>query len=444
MSIVFSQAALDRIAECASSATAGSEMSPATAILKQYLSKEVHHGLADTDFPDLADLAFDEAYGDFGPTALERANALYRFIGLLELAVTVGYVDLKAWDEIDLLKEAIRKFTDAESASDNPTDLTLVGALAERLERQEWNVATRDDKAFFAFASLLHLTVCIRDDREALEFLYQSTRGWSELGDLPFLLTPAHFAEALTFATISGLESRAVTRGLAAIHYLKWLAEIAERVNDRTQLSENFVRQARWSHHVSSVDTRISFWARRMSEWAPSGVDPEGLEAWMRFREAVFAPLKRHVTRVRPTMAPKPMQDLRTELISPGAIDEFLAEGRIGAARKVARQYAEWCAERLTAAKTDEGLSETGDALTEACIRLADIGEIDAAGVIVAPLLNKLSDWNRERARTILRRIQSANWTIPFAAPEHQLKAEDIASQIQPPNHLSLESGEGS
>jgi hypothetical protein len=443
MSVSFSQAALDRIAECASSEVYGPETVPARALIEQYLSGEPRHGLSDKDFPDLSDTTLNEIFGDFSDSDLERANALYRFAGLLELAIRVGYVDLSGWNEAGVLHDALGKFAEREGMSENPTDLTLVHCLITRLEKQEWGIATRDDDAFFAFASLLHLTVRIREDREALHFLHQSSGAWSAAADLPFLLTPRHFAEAITFNTISGVESKTVAGGLAALRYLQSFAEILKCIAHLKPLVEAFVRQARWSHHAPGVQRRVSVWVHRMSEWAASGVDHEGEEMWRQFKKSVLVPIKLHLIHIRPQM----IQDLSvvhtsSAGMSIAGIDELLVEGRIGAARKLARQYAERSSHRFAAA-TGADVSEASDELIAACNKLAELGEFDLAAVIVAPFLDKLDSWNLEKARKLLAGSRTANQPVVSPASEKHPVTEDFLLPSDELKHYSLGSEEG-
>jgi hypothetical protein len=294
MSDWFSRAAVDRIAECVAVESQGTEPSPASSLLRRYVESAPLHGIGDKDFPEP-----DPLLGDL---ISETAVEFHAFASLLELAVQTGYVDLGAWDDLQMLGSALTSFIEREAASDKPTDVTLLQALVTRLERHELRVAGRDDRVFYAFASLVHLTACVGQDLEARAFL-RASRIWSPGDDLPFLLTARHFAEARVRGTVGDVEAKSLVAGLAVLRYLEWLAEILHRVEHVPGLPEAFVRQARWAHVVPAVSQRLDIWARRMSEWADSGVDGEGEAVWRTFRSMVLAPLAVHVLRVRPQEA---------------------------------------------------------------------------------------------------------------------------------------------
>jgi hypothetical protein len=219
------------------------------------------------------------------------------------------------------------------------------------------------------------------------------------------LLSARHFAEAAAIGSVSGVQTRAVIGGLAALGWFRWLAEILMRVEAVEGLADGFIRQARWSHHVTAVSRRVSFWAERMSEWSSSGDDREGKEAWRSFDETVLSKVEKHVAHVRSEMLVQEWMVKEWSTIpAPPSLEELRDEGRLGAAQKQAREHAEHLSESLKAL-SDEQLRDREGELIEACFQLAEFGDPDAAAVIIAPFVSKLdSEFYRGEARRLLNR----------------------------------------
>jgi hypothetical protein len=358
----FSSAAIERIARSVS-VDPPSGGSSASALLAQY------------DYPAGSWLGphYFPVYVEY-----ESSKEFYAFAQLLELGAMVGYLKIEDWDESKLFHDRLKEFAETERAKDNThqADLTLINGLLERLEKGKSCGEKRDKSTFYAFASLLHLEGRIRKDWDARNFLEEVRENWQPRDDLGFLLSPETFAEALVQGMVEGVEMRAARGGLAALRYLEWLSDILTRVQEVEGLAEAFARQARWCHDTEKVVARISIWANRMIEWSQSGIDPAGEAAWRNFKGRL-SPILNLVVGVVPRLEPGgSMEELSAR--------ELQERGRIGAARRVARQKALLYREELRNAK-EQDARNLGQDLLLACLDLADIGDITAAAVIVAP-----------------------------------------------------------
>src|SRR5205807_8412650 len=154
-------------------------------------------------------------------------------------------------------------------------------------------------------------------------------------------------------------------------------------------------------------------------------------------------PIEHQLNRI----TPQAVQDMSIEVPSiaqanPPTVDELLLEGRTGAARKLARQHAEWCSNQLKKAE-DNDVRQCEDELILACERLAETGEADTAAVIVAPFLDKLSWANRETAQKLLARSRSTRWPVPLPATKQPASAQEAPFSAAQPKQHSVGGEEG-
>ena len=253
----------------------------------------------------------------------------------------------------------------------------------------------RDDAAFYAFPSYLHLTASIRDDHEVRGFLNNCTNSWSREDDLAFLITPQHFAEALVHGTVAGMESPTVRSGISVLRYLEGFSEILDRVKHDEALAYSFLRQARWSRHIPVVINRLELWADRMAEW-----DPFGENSWEKFQARLWT-LQGYVREFHGWSL------VGQKVVTPQSIESLLQEGRTGAAIRLARDEALHRRSRIGTARTEEYAATAAAETVEACEKLAEIGGLDAAAVILAPIISKLAGSLRGRAQAILAQVRN-------------------------------------
>lgn len=381
----FSRAAVDRIAECALSPLPlenadGATAAPLTGreVLNRYARADSWHGLGRRRlFPDR------DAAALFGAES-EVAMEFYSFAGLLELAVAAGYVDLGAWEHTDRLAELVPTFLARETASDAPADVTLLEALAARLQEKRYRVAAWQRAEFNAFASLLALDRAVRNDVHARAFLERcDARQWH--ADLAFLVTPEQFAAVLAGELRDETPAGAIRGGLAALRAFVFLGDLLDRVGKNEALAEGFIRGVRWVQQAGNVHERIWTWAERMMEWDVSAGDERGEVNWQDV-SATLGGIERRVGNIWPH--PPKVMTLASEV---GArIDGLIAEGRIGGAVRLARDDAErraaWFERSL--GKADAPVAAQN--LLDACKRLDQLGEPLRAAVVLAPHFEQL------------------------------------------------------
>lgn len=382
----FSGAAIDHIAECA---VIGNDegIRSGAALLQRYTELDPRHGLARQLFPD------PRSVNLWGPES-EIAFQFYCFANLLELAVRTGYVDLSVWDHKEALSEAVAKFVGREAASKTPGDTALTEALSTRLKEKNYRVEKLDTFQFNAFASLLNLESTMRNDSNARDFIEKTqSREWTD--DLTFLVTPEHFADTLGRELLEEKKTGIIRGGLAALRYFAWFADILGRVEKSNGLTDAFVRGALWAQQASNVRRRITVWAKRMTEWAPGGYDQEGEFAWQQLCHALFI-IEIEVDKLLPRAVGEFVPDIGED-----TIESLMAEGRSGAALRLAREAAERCG------RSFKETSDKKNAINfiEACQKLAELGDALSAGAIIAPYVNRIHEieefWGNEAIKIL-------------------------------------------
>ncbi|MCK1705217.1 hypothetical protein IVA86_28380 [Bradyrhizobium sp. 146] len=366
----------------------------------------------------------------------ENAFSFYSFAGLIELAVSAGYVNLGSWVDLNPFTEALVRFEEREGSSDNATDLTLVRTLKLRLDQKNYRVAKLDEKLFYAFASYLHLTREIYSDWSVQHFI-TGTVVWidrqSSNSDLSFLLSPHLFAEALATGTVAGISRPAAKLGLKALLYFERFTDILRRIDHDRAFQRDLIRHARWSHLLLRVSKRLDVWDERMVQWDELATG--------RIEEH-FPSEGGRLLLLRPTQRdledlglPKRPQLPSTESVQPeystavvmAETDKFLAEGRTGAARIRLKSEAEAISRRLVSLSVagPEAERQTPEwqrlatALISVCTKLATLGSVKVAAVILAPYIGNLvnrfgpNDATTKRALNIMssfrEQINNAN-----------------------------------
>jgi hypothetical protein len=187
---------MERIASCVS-AGLPTNLQNSSAIIDRYFATR----------DEMTAFGFENL--DFATGLAERYASplrLYYFAGLLELGVSVGYVDLGAWPDLPRFEAALGDLLERESSQPNHTDLFLVRELLGRLEKKKYCVGEIDNDGFHVFSSYLHLTSALYRDDRAISFI-DSTISWRRgiNDDLAFLISPRHFVAALGSGSISGI-----------------------------------------------------------------------------------------------------------------------------------------------------------------------------------------------------------------------------------------------
>jgi hypothetical protein len=311
----------------------------------------------------------------------------YLFAGLVELAFSAGYVDLAAWEGVPSFALALKQFEAREAATKDATDLTLIRGLLSRLELKQSRVSVLDVRSFFAFASYLNLTGAMRRDEPSREFIEETIRpNRSPARDLPFLVSPAYFAEALATGSIAGIAFPAVRNGLATLRYFQWLAEILARVEHDSDLRDKLIRHARWSRHVLSVDQRMAMWANRMWEW----VEPRDQAEDAVLTKAALSALRPSYDDLK-RLGLLQAADETKNPISAGSIkptiDQLISEGRKGGAAQRLRAQAAGIDSVLEEKRSTAEYAEyeaSAVNLVSVCEKLAELGLVDAAAVFMA------------------------------------------------------------
>jgi hypothetical protein len=399
----FTTAAIESIAACVSGDIPIGERTAKMIVLRYFESNrdEYGFGLAQHDF-----------FGSFFRNDYAAHLRFYAFAGLVELAVSVGYVDLEDWVELANFLEALKDFEKREASSNlYSTDLSLIQELLSRVKEKRYRATAIDNNSFYAFASYLQLTNAVHMDARCHSFLWDITR-WrkSSNSDLSFLLSPRHFAEALGTGSIAGIPASELSNGLVTLNYFRWFTEILTRASQDSEISDKFIRHARWSHHAVRVRERVDVWAARISEWDELAGEREDESTHAEQRRSALLPSESDLNRLklldRPIIpmvysAGREDQQASAERLLED-IDLLLTEGRKGAAKKrlrleisrldyILQQHVEkayhW--RRRTYADQDwksDWSTPWASAfwIVTFCKKLAELGDVDAAAVFLA------------------------------------------------------------
>jgi hypothetical protein len=371
-----------------------------TSIIQSYADMPPESG--DPHAEAQAGLEREDLYFAITSRTTVARRQLYELAGLIELAASVGYVDLGEWDGLTAFAAALEGFEQAEASRQAyPTDLALVRELRGRLERQDYRAASIDDDFFYAFASYLQLSNIIRRDLRLSWFLFNTER-WSSYGsnsDLAFLGTPAHFSEALATGAIKGIPAYDLMNGLVALDCFRWFTEILNRTSRDQKIADKFIRHARWSHRIEQVKKRIGVWAVRIREWDELAGEPDDLMAPdVELRRALrpsaydLAHLGLAERSAPPASSylPVGLPSLREVLEQ---TERLLAEGRKGAAKKALRAALERFDQYFERhAGIEDWISDRPAQMVELARRLAALGDTDAAAVVLAKHADRLVD----------------------------------------------------
>lgn len=336
------------------------------------------------------------------------SRQLLAIAGLIELSLMTEYIDGFNDEDMQGLKEIFYEFRATWDRYDQTglKDLSfpLFQSLINRFSRNDAGRVSITDGGAVAFESYLNLTAFVWADRSFHEFLaetfvfYGSNRQASE-GDLRFLLSPRHFAAALTTQHIGHVKTANVAGAFKALRYYHWFAQILHQLPNTPDLKEAFLRHAEWCHNARHVMARLDFWAERMSEWDQRGVDIGEKKSWNRYRDEVFLPLmtqfealQQTVQMIPPEQPPQPAEIAPLKMFDlEEKVRDIMAEGRYGAALQLTRAAAEskYTALIGMAVSSNDWLSTVAE-LISCCRTLAETGDLDSAAAYLAPLLDTI------------------------------------------------------
>lgn len=403
MSQVFVNAAFDRIARVVQSPVEDGEAMGAIEFVHQALERDFAARLSELESALLLDFLW---FGADHYPALQFVS----FAGLVEIGVQSGYVTLGEWEGTPALKEALPIFLAMEEKDNGALDLRLLGALWHRFEQPSFGSWALDDASFASFESYLHLTSRVRADDAALAFLDETHTSGKRKGgldkDYSVLLSPRHFAEAFAKGSIAGVPVSDVAAGVTLLRYFEWFADILESLSPDSKLRADIVRHARWAHGAARVQGRFDSWVDQMREWNEGQSDASKDDEWAATAERLFGRLAAEQERVIVSGGVGQFEPEHLELevglkpIAEGEevpvaerIERLVAEGRIAAARQLALAEAKVAeAYRLYRINPDavDWLASI-ETLVERCLTLMELGNVDAAAAIVAPVIPALT-----------------------------------------------------
>jgi hypothetical protein len=338
------------------------------------------------------------------------------WLGLVELAASAGYIDLAAWDQRGALTSAAQWFLQNVTEADDDPGRVCAQRLVERLDAPLGAAVNWDQAAFDAFESYLSLTRWIYADEPLVETLRVLHGSWRSGPNQVELLTPRALADALATGRVGAIEVRGAAGMPRLLDACEWLMEIADRVSHRTDLRDEMLRHARWSHAVWVARQRADEWARSMSEWAPAR-DRDGEARWSDFRQRVFQRLEAEQDRLglSGTTNPRvkkdeimPLAVSWTSDADEGQIDLWVAVGLDERARRAIVSDLDRASEEIDAGTTDS--EKAAERLVERAERLAELGDLDSAAAAIAPhvafIYEKLDSRHRQSASEICARAR--------------------------------------
>jgi hypothetical protein len=377
--VSFSTAAIERIVRCVLGEESDSEADPISLIVMavQQSRDERSNPMS----------AFSAAGRLDNVVPRITAQRVLFVAGLLELAVTSGYVEAETDDLVPVHKHLLsfrEAFLDTWAVKDDPL---LRRFLDRRTGPRNDGVPSRT--AFDAFESYLNLTSYVLADEACLHFLDNTEKEWEHDHDLAFLISPRQFAQALATGRVGSVPVADVAGGFSALRHHEWLASILDLTREEPDLRDGMLSHARWSHNAVNVSQRLKMWGREMSGWADEGEIET--EVWRYRLDAVFGPIVEGQRRLGVALTERP----ETNLYEPGNIPvstppdwqraEFLyAQGRIAEAQSRVRQIVGSLSMQLTI--VDSGaLPSAAEEFVRGCARLMEYGDVDSAAALVAP-----------------------------------------------------------
>ncbi len=407
----FSTCALARLVECCATGGAKESASPVADIIvaverlvTQSAGRGLHAGLDE----------FDGLKADlFGDPTGQRVLAL---AGLIEIGIGAQYLDFSSDAFVSkLLSQAFRDFDKQtvrpaiETLGDAAEErLALFKRLLHRFDKGAPATAAPPEPVFAAFESYVNLTSYVWADAAFQQFLldtHSTSLSWLQDDDWAFLVTPRHFASALSTGWVGEKRTAGPAGGVAALRYFDWLAAVIESAGT-SEVADDIAHHARWSHSIERVADRLGAWAAAMAEWPATQRDEDGERAWAAYTDRVFTTLRRlqatlavapltpqhYVTLSLPRTGKRvrPFDEVRDQ------VNALRHQGRTGGARRCAAEaaaaaYAAAATSFTTLTTPDQAvLSDQWGSLAvdvvNACTMIAALGDADTASAYVAPI----------------------------------------------------------
>jgi hypothetical protein len=409
----FSSAAVERIAECSEwSGQLGTRS--AEDVVKSYLKEgDLGHGFGLPSWP--FEIRLDHVVPDF-----------FQFANLLEVGASAGYIDLSECPFKGLLGDALFKFIELERKSASPGDLTLIEALEVRLRGTTALDSTNIDwNAFYGYAAFLALTAKVNRDGYFLMFRMGSVENWQADQDLPFLVSPRHFAQALATGFVDSFKTPEALGGVRALGYIADLCSLKGRLKGVDGLYAKALRCAHWAHPVQIFERRMQLWSERISDWTPADEADkrEDAESWRNvLHDLILAMFEEGIGE----LAMNHM--LAVEAPVEVATEDLISQGRFGTARARIRQN--------LSTNWEAGSSNLAE-LVHSSIQLADAGAPDEAAIWIDRITSRFGDEfnsfylteRRDRALKILAEVRLRRSTLEENSNTSTTLTTDIDSR---------------
>jgi hypothetical protein len=388
----FTSAAMERIAKCVAVSAADAELTRPASLLTSAIEK-----MSPESVPD--GIAADES--SFELLAGFDLDQVISFSVLTELAVRASYVDLAEWTDAPLLESVVRRFYAMSAGWPKRPHSELMQSLLARFDGGELRRATRDDVAFSAFESYLHITRTVARDVRLLGAVTYLQHSWAPRADEAVLISPGNFADALVHQRVGEAQTQDVDGMIRLLRAIDWLMQISRRLSENDALWIGILAHARWSHAAWVVLMRADEWARSMSEWTQSR-DRDGERRWIEFRRSVLLPLVNvqaelgldtstnealekplDVSGTPGWRQQVPLQDVSSW------VDALMHEGRDERARRVLHVALDSLSSRASSGDDDSRITALEQLVAHAQ-KLAALGDLRSSAAFVSPFTDYL------------------------------------------------------
>jgi len=325
-----------------------------------------------------------------GTTGDSFTARLLSAAALIELGLLSGYLDINELDR-ESLRGYLLMVRDTAQQAGVP-NLTQLQRLLERLDGVRDVPSGSSDSNFHVFESYLSLTSVVLDDDPCRRFLARTSGNWSKDDDLPFLISPRHFAQAVAEGRVGAIEVPEVAGGLSALSYFEWFSDILNRATGNDEFRQGLLDHAVWARDATIVRKRLNTWATEMTGWIEA--QHISLDRWDRRLDGVFGPIvdgqsARDSGGAELEYAYGQGVESVDDTLRLEDAEFLLSQGRVGEAQRSVREEV-LRLELLLASADFESAIRAAVALANACERLADYGDADSAAAVAARTLPAL------------------------------------------------------
>ena len=319
------------------------------------------------------------------------------FLGLVDLAVSVGYLDLSSAASATWIEGLARSTKDAEGVGYLANSRTApLSRLISRFDSGDLRAESRDPKAFDAFEAYLSLTRYVSSDVDLVRSLIHLHDRWESHSDEAALLSPRHFADALTTGRVGEVRVLGIEGLPNMLRAFERLAAIGKRLGAAGPIYDALLANARWSHGAWLARRRLDGWALAMSEWSGDRRDRVGEARWIEFRQRMFLPLEEDQQRLGlndtanlHAQNPDDRSFSWSVEVEPDDLDarvyELVNYGQVERARRMLGQSLETLSERIGPSQGDDERLTDVKRLVVLAQRLAELGDADSAAALVTP-----------------------------------------------------------